>query len=87
MVKFYCDRCGKESEKLHEIQIPTQKSSSHSFYTQHCQVCIDCKSEYDNIIDKLTDIRFVLFNGFMREDNEMKNVCWRKERQGVRNNA
>lgn len=70
MIKFYCDRCGKESEKLYEIKIPTQKREHNSFSTKPYQVCADCESEYDNIIDKLTDIRFVLFNGFMRKEDE-----------------
>lgn len=72
MVKFYCDRCGKENEKLHEIKIPTQKREHHSFDTKPYQVCVECKNEYDNIIDKLTDIRFVLFDGFMRKEDEGK---------------
>lgn len=72
MVKFYCDRCGKESEKLHEIKIPTHKREHHNFDTKPCQVCADCENEYYQIIDKLTDIRFVLFDGFMRKEDEGK---------------
>lgn len=72
MVKFYCDRCKKETKKLVEIKIPTQKREHHSFSTEPYQVCVDCESEYDNIIDKLTDIRFILFNGFMRKEDEGK---------------
>lgn len=67
MIKLYCDRCGKESDKLYEIKIPTQKSEHHSFDTKPCHVCLDCRHEYDDIIDKLTDIRFVLFHGFIRK--------------------
>lgn len=70
MTKFYCDRCGKESKKLYEIKIPTQKRKYNSFDTESYQVCVDCENEYDNIIDKLIDIRFVLFNGFMRKEDE-----------------
>jgi DNA-directed RNA polymerase subunit RPC12/RpoP len=72
MVKFYCDRCGKETEKLHEIRIPIKKSVCHTFDTKLYQVCVDCESEYDDIIDKLTAIRFVLFSGFMRKEDEGK---------------
>lgn len=70
MVKFYCDRCGKETEKLHEIKMPTQKREHHSFDTKSCQVCVSCQREYNDIICKLTDIRFVLFSGFMRKEDE-----------------
>lgn len=71
MVKFYCDRCGKESERLHEIKIPTQKRKYHNFDTKPYNVCVDCENEYDNIIGKLTDIRFILFDGFMRKEEEI----------------
>lgn len=72
MIKFYCDRCGKESKKLHEIKIPTQKRKYNNFDTKIYQVCADCENEYDNIIGKLVDIRFVLFDGFMRKDEKLK---------------
>ena len=69
MVKFYCDRCGRESEELNQIKIPTQKTAYNTFNTKPYQVCVDCENQYNNIIDKLTDIRFVLFDGFMRKDD------------------
>lgn len=71
MIKFYCDRCGKESEKLYEIKIPTQKRKYHNFDTKIYQVCADCENEYDNIIGKLVDIRFILFDGFIRKEEEI----------------
>ncbi len=72
MIKFYCDRCKKETEKLVEIKIPTVKNNYGGFDTKLYQVCVDCESEYDDIIGKLTDIRFVLFDGFMRKEDEGK---------------
>ncbi len=75
MAKYYCDRCGKESEMLHEIKVPTQKSA-YSFDTKPYEVCADCENEYDKIIDKLTDIRFALFEGFIRKEGEMKEMVY-----------
>lgn len=72
MIKFYCDRCKKETEKLVEIKIPTVKNNYGSFDTKPCQVCVGCQREYNDIICKLTDIRFVLFDGFMRKEDEGK---------------
>lgn len=67
MTKFYCDRCGKECNKLQTIKVPTGKTGLDSFETKPVEVCCDCKKEYDAIINKLTDIRFVLFGDFMKE--------------------
>ena len=72
MVKFYCDRCKKETKKLVEIKIPTVKNSYGDFETKSCQVCVSCQREYNDIICKLTDIRFVLFGGFMIKEDEGK---------------
>lgn len=65
MIKLYCDRCEKECERLEEIKVPTEKTLG-GFSTKCINVCDECKKEYDNIIDKLTDIRFVLFSDFMK---------------------
>lgn len=67
MTKYFCDRCGKESEKLTEIPIPDEKTSTNSFSTKFVHVCNDCENEFDNIINKLIDIRFILFNDFMEQ--------------------
>lgn len=63
MTKHYCDRCGKECEKLEDIKIPTEKLH-YSFNTKTVQVCCNCEEEYNSIIDKLTDIRLILFRDF-----------------------
>ena len=65
MTKYFCDRCGKECQKLTEIRIPFKKISCDSFETRPIKVCYECKKEFDNIIDKLIDIRLDLFNEFM----------------------
>lgn len=64
MIKFYCDRCGKEVNKLYDIGIPESKGS-FSFKNKTIQGCLSCKGEADNINDKLVDIRFLLFKDFM----------------------
>ena len=65
MTKLYCDRCGKACGKLHTIKVPESKTSRDSFNVKPVEVCSDCEKEYDAIIEKLTEIRFVLFGDFM----------------------
>lgn len=45
MTKLYCDRCGKESEELHDIVIPTK--IIHSLYMEREKVdlCEKCYHE------------------------------------------
>ena len=69
VVKYYCDRCGKETKNLEQISVPSEKKRN-SFLPKLFQVCPECEKEYDDIINKLTDIRFVLFDGFMRKEDE-----------------
>lgn len=66
MTKYFCDRCGIESQKLNEIKIPNKKIR-YGFETKSIQVCGNCENEYDNINDKLVDIRFILFADFLKE--------------------
>lgn len=65
MTKYFCDRCGKECAKLEEIKVPSEKTR-FGFNVTLAQVCCECEKEYNDIIDKLTDIRFVLFRNFMK---------------------
>lgn len=65
MTKFFCDRCGKECKSLTDIKIPHIKHS-YSFEVRTVQVCSTCEQEANNINSKLTDIRFVLFDDFMK---------------------
>ena len=64
MTKKFCDRCGKETELLLEISVPDQKGEYQTFSTKPKEVCIDCKNLYDNLIGKITDFRFWLFEKF-----------------------
>ena len=68
MIKYFCDRCGKETKNLVQIQIPKEKHDKYGgFSVEPIQVCSDCKNEFDDILSKLTDIRFILFKNFMKE--------------------
>lgn len=66
MIKYFCDRCGKEVRKTIQINVPKEKLKYGDFTTTSIEVCDDCKKEFDKIIDKLIDIRFILFNDFMK---------------------
>lgn len=66
MTKYFCDRCGKECGKLYEIKIPKEKNAYGSILTEAVHVCGDCEKKHDEIISKLTDIRFILFADFMK---------------------
>ena len=64
MIKYFCDRCGKEAKKTIQVSVPKEKLNE-GFNTMSLQVCDDCKKEFDKIINKLTDIRFILFSDFI----------------------
>ena len=68
MIKRFCDRCNKEVEYTRKILIPCEKTSCMSFSTTPMSVCCDCENKFYNIIDKLIDIKFILFNDFMKEE-------------------
>ena len=67
MKKYFCDRCGKEAEKLINIPLPDEKTNDTGFSSKLICVCKDCENEFDKILSKLIDIRFILFNDFMEQ--------------------
>lgn len=71
MTRYFCDRCGKECScaEMSEISLPIKKTIG-GFDTKGIQVCCDCKKEYDGMISKLLDIRFIMFGDFMKERGE-----------------
>ncbi len=71
MTKHYCDRCGTEckEKELSTIKIPTVKTRN-GFEFRPADVCPACAKEYDNIIDTLTDIRFLMFDKFFKQKGE-----------------
>ena len=72
MIKYICDRCGKECEKLHSLKIPIKKLSDSSCLSKHIDVCTECDKEADVLFDILADIRLIMFDKYMpqRGDNE-----------------
>lgn len=66
MIKHFCDRCGKECNKLADIKIPKEKGEYGGFSTNHLQVCSDCEKEHIVLLEKLCDIRFILYRDFMK---------------------
>lgn len=72
MIKYYCDRCGKECKNnidMFDVKIPHERHSA-SFSAKTVQLCRDCKKVADNLHEKLTDIHFLLFKDFMEEGTE-----------------
>ena len=65
MTKYYCDRCGKESQILFDVKIPNIKNSI-SFENKTVGLCSSCREEADRLYDKITDIRFILFKDFIK---------------------
>jgi len=70
VTKNFCDRCNKECKTLHKVKIPDRESPvkyrDSSFCVKIVELCDSCKSEADNLYNKLTDIRFILFDDFMK---------------------
>ena len=54
MIKYYCDRCGKEMDGLHmfviEIRPPVIRTLSDEAYAKGYQICRDCIEDVDNFI-------------------------------------
>ena len=66
MTKYFCDRCGIEigsNELISVVPVPTKRRGA-DFETTNITVCPSCKKEYDAIISKLADIRFIMFDKF-----------------------
>lgn len=78
MVKYFCDRCGKEVPTtramggqivpvLHDVRIPDKKMKNDgSFSTRSLNVCDECKKESDKLNDLITDFRFKIFKDYMK---------------------
>ena len=76
MTQYICDRCGKEvgshygMSNLKEISIPISKTKYNDLQTKRLELCEDCYREHEAIIDKLADIRLVLFKDFMPKSED-----------------
>lgn len=64
MIKYICDKCGRECKSLTFENIPIKKTK-YNFETKKIQLCEDCTKEYDSINDKLADIRLILIKDFI----------------------
>lgn len=69
MIKYYCDRCGKEAQKLHSVKIPVQKQIGfeYSCYSKPLDLCDECKNESDEIFDTLVDIKLSMFSKYLKK--------------------
>lgn len=67
MIKYYCDRCGKEAKKLHPVKIPVQKQRDHepSYYSKTLDLCEECENEADEIFDTIVDIKLSMFSKYL----------------------
>lgn len=65
MIKLFCDRCEKEASRLFEIKIPT-KETAFGFETESKNVCKECEKEANKIYEQLREIRFILFQNFIK---------------------
>lgn len=66
MIKYYCDRCGKECQTLRSVKIPFKREKEY-FQTKTINACLACEKEANDLYDKISDIRFVMFRDFMKE--------------------
>jgi hypothetical protein len=72
MIKYFCDRCGKECSKPAEIKVPHQRGCAGNFSTRGLQVCADCNKEHNDLLNKLVDIRFIMYRDFIKGGGKMK---------------
>lgn len=70
MTKYYCDRCGKECDKLEEVTVPIKKGFCVSTETKQMSVCFDCWRDHKKILEALIDIRLTMFNNFFKGVSE-----------------
>ena len=68
MVKYFCDRCGAESKTLSTVQIPTKCLISHSIIAEPFELCPECKKQADDMFHRCSEIRVVMFKGFMQTE-------------------
>jgi hypothetical protein len=55
MVKYYCDRCGKESKGLTPVKIPIEKLK-YSVGTKLLDLCSECEKEaFVSVLGYMTD--------------------------------
>lgn len=72
MIKYYCDRCGREAKALNSVKIPVQKQIGfeHSCYSKPLELCEVCKNEADEIFDTIVDIKLSMFSKYLNKGGE-----------------
>ena len=68
MVKYYCDRCGAESEKLVSVRIPTNKVSELALKAEVMGLCPQCEKQANDIYNLCSDIKIMMFERFTRKE-------------------
>jgi hypothetical protein len=67
MIKYYCDRCGKEAKELKTVKIPVRKLKDGSFLPTPLELCTTCENEANEIFDILADIRLSMFAKYCKK--------------------
>lgn len=70
MIKQYCDRCGKESDRLFPADIPTEELSFGDYKTKSVDLCFECRKEAEAKNRLITKIRILVFSDFLRKEGE-----------------
>lgn len=75
MIKYYCDRCGKEAKSLNSVKIPVekQKGYTNTYYSKPLDLCKECENEANEIFDTITDIEISLFSKYLKKGGEVQN--------------
>ena len=68
MIKYYCDRCGKEVRELITVKIPVNKLKDGSFGSKRLDVCEECKNEAENIFATLADIKIFMCSKYLKKE-------------------
>lgn len=68
MIKYYCDRCGREVKELTSVKIPTNKLRDGSFGSKRLDVCEECEKEANDIFDTLADIKIFMCSKYLKKE-------------------
>lgn len=60
MIKYFCDRCGKETKIEDSYRIPPRmKNESGIMHHGGFLICIDCYHRWREVLDRVSDLDFV----------------------------
>ena len=72
MIKYFCDRCGKEAKKLVSVRIPTNKLRDGSCGTKPIDLCEECENEANHIFDTLMEFRLYMFSRYLKKEGKVE---------------